>query len=200
MADSRIPALSEVLAAELASLYDSLVIPIDDPSYSAGDLKKIKAKTLLQTVNDSITTINSTLTNKADKSNVIEKNTTTAYTPSLDYHPVNVKYFKEHSTALSFDLTGTWASFTINHIAGRRSGNRFSINCRVLSVSSTTSNRLVGKINGYVSPGYVHYFSCCCTEPGIYESANGYVNTDGSIYLKTGKSNKQFVFDTCIIS
>ena len=54
MADSRPSGLVEVLQPELTTLYDSIVIPVDDPSYSAGDVKKIKVKTLLQGLTDSV--------------------------------------------------------------------------------------------------------------------------------------------------
>lgn len=95
MADSRPSGLSEVLAAELASLYDSLVIPVDDPSYSAGDVKKIKAKTLLQAVNDAITTINNTLGNKANIADVLLKNNTVEFIPTGDYNPATNKQIKD---------------------------------------------------------------------------------------------------------
>lgn len=54
MPDSRPSGLVEVLQPELTTLYETLVIPVDDPSYSAGDVKMIKAKTLLQGLNDAI--------------------------------------------------------------------------------------------------------------------------------------------------
>lgn len=91
MPDSRPSGLSEVLSAELAALYDSLVIPVDDPSYSAGDVKKIKAKTLLKAVNDAIATINTTLGTKANADNVLLKNNTAEYIPSGDYNPATRK-------------------------------------------------------------------------------------------------------------
>lgn len=54
MPDSRPSGLVEVLQPELTTLYDSIVIPVDDPSYSAVDVKKIKAKTLLQGLTDAV--------------------------------------------------------------------------------------------------------------------------------------------------
>jgi hypothetical protein len=54
MPDSRPSGLVEVLQPELTTLYESIVIPVDDPSYSAVDVKKIKVKTLLQGLNNAI--------------------------------------------------------------------------------------------------------------------------------------------------
>ena len=54
MPDSRPSGLVEVLQPELTTLYESIVIPVDDPSYSAVDVKMIKAKTLLKGLNDAV--------------------------------------------------------------------------------------------------------------------------------------------------
>lgn len=67
MAASRTNLLTdEVLAAELATLYNSLVIPIDDPSYSAIDTKKIKISTLLSLVNTLISDLELRVTDNED--------------------------------------------------------------------------------------------------------------------------------------
>lgn len=53
---------------------------------------------------------------KADKTNVIEKDSTVSYVPSLPYHPVNVKFLTDRKASGSFVMTTPWTTseYTIN--------------------------------------------------------------------------------------
>lgn len=156
MADSRPSGLqNEVLATELAALYDTLIIPIDDPSYSPNDIKKIKVKTLLQTINDAISTINTALGNKADESNVLQLNNTDEYTPTENYHPATKKIvddigFKIISRALIDSAGGVTGQKGITISCNRDGTGQYTIthnightNYHVIANSTYTADRMV---------------------------------------------------------
>ena len=91
MPDARIEDLPhEMTYAEMTALLATLVIGVDDPTFSAADAdtQKLKLTTLLQDVKADITTLTN---DKAAKTNVLTKDNTTEFNPTLDYHPATKK-------------------------------------------------------------------------------------------------------------
>lgn len=71
----------------------------NDPSN--GVLKRLRlAEQLLTSVGSAITGISTTLGTKADKSNVLQKDNTTVYSPSQSYHPATKAYVDANSVVL----------------------------------------------------------------------------------------------------
>jgi len=75
------------------------------PSNNFSDLGDIPTARTNLDVYDT-TTIDDALDLKADKSNVLEKDNTTSFTPTQDYHPATKKYVDEGGTQLA------WANAT----------------------------------------------------------------------------------------
>ena len=86
----------------------SKIIPQQDPNQLGGKPVKItKFKDGDVLVYDSVSkqwkagTVTVDITTKADKTNVLEKNNTTAFTPDADYEPATKKYVDDNGGGLT---------------------------------------------------------------------------------------------------
>ena len=59
---------------------------------------------------------------RALKTNVIEKDSTTSYTPTLPYHPLNLQYLTDRKARGTFKMTTPWATSTYTINIGRDMG------------------------------------------------------------------------------
>ncbi len=82
---------NKLTGAQVTAYWSSLRLAVDSESFSTGttgDMPYVLASDLLSSISDSITSLG---TNKADKTNVLQKDNTSPYAPSEDYHPDTLK-------------------------------------------------------------------------------------------------------------
>lgn len=92
------------------------VLSFMKPSNNLSDVDDVATARTNLDVYDA-TTIDNALYLKADKSNVIEKDNTTTYTPTQDYHPATKKYVDDKSKSSYVSIT-SWGG-TVNNTVGR---------------------------------------------------------------------------------
>lgn len=118
----------------------------NDPSN--GVLKRLRlAEQLLTSVGSAITGINTTLGTKADKSNVLQKDNATVYSPSQSYHPATKAY-------VDAKLAGTvWVSglATNGNTITKEFGMDVSLSVAQISEGRYRITHFIGHINYGVS-------------------------------------------------
>ena len=91
------------------------------------------------------------------------------------------------TTTLTFSESGKWSDFSSIVVNGRREGKTNVIFMTFYSANSSSgTDRILGYITNYVSPGYQVMINVN-TPSGLSENATGYIETDGCIVLRIGK-------------
>lgn len=91
------------------------------------------------------------------------------------------------TTTLTFSESGKWSDFSSIVVNGRREGKTNVIFMTFYSANSSSgTDRILGYITNYVSPGYQVMINVN-TPSGLSENATGYIETNGCIVLRIGK-------------
>ncbi len=145
-----------------------------------------------------ITSIGSTIFVR-NSSPVLVTGNTISFTPTKDYDP-STKIYSDNPAATALTFSGTPnALLTVNSLNGKLKGGTYTITGNIRSTTNTTTAVIVKKIDNYISPGYVVYFGMCnLTNLSDANSAVGYVDTDGTIYVGIGYGNRNYVFNVAI--
>jgi len=120
----------------------------------------------------------------------------TVYTPTLDYHPWTYK-LATTNTAVVFDYTDIDAEFTTHVLNGYIRGGIMIIHGSVTMTNAVvlSNAKKLCNITGYISPGYIVYFSGTNTVLTGTQSAAGYIDASGDIYFANGLSGQDWIFE-----
>lgn len=198
MADLRIYELADTQASYSSAIY----LQVDDPGFS--NTKKIAIGTIYPKTNtlgvagdfnpatslvrldngsgaESKVTVDNLLTD-ADVIVTLKTNL------GLDISSVSFSGTKDSNIS----------SFTVN---GNENGNLIVISGTFVAINSNIgSPQFLQQIDGYTSPGFQVLF-CINPTTSALEQGNGYVDTDGKIYVVAGKGSSQtWVFSVTILS
>lgn len=97
------------------------------------------------------------------------------------------------TSSLSFDNTNKHSSFGTAYLYGKKFGKFNYLTGYVYITSNfSTPAKQLSKINNYVSPGNIVYFTLSNYQ--TYQNANGYVDTSGNIFLQWGIASNEYYY------
>jgi len=112
---------------------------------------------------------------------------------------LNDSGYLNNSASLTFSGTpdSNWSGVSIN---GKSLGNVLFITSTFTATNSNIGNAKYFKtIDNYISPGFTVYFTVNPTT-AVIEQGNGYINTNGDIYIVAGKGDsQQWVFHVTLV-
>lgn len=96
------------------------------------------------------------------------------------------------TTTLTFSESEKWGDFSSIVVNGRREGKTNVIFMSFYSANSSSgTDRILGRITNYISPGYSVMVNVN-TPSGLSENATGYIDINGYIILRIGKSETTY--------